>query len=119
MCAQIVTIDNRVAGLLEPVATWSPDRSITLDWRGDTKLQCLASHELIQGMVDAHNEMVAGWAFLAPNEGQTLRDRLAELHDLLCSIASRCDDEHVIWDDLQTAIGWAEKLTDEAEAATP
>lgn len=49
----------------------------------------------------------------------TLRDRLAELHDLLCSIAARCDDEHVIWDDVQTAITLAERLTDEAEAVTP
>lgn len=119
MCTQIVTIDNRVAGLLEPVATRNPDRSITLDWQGDEKLQCLASHKLIQGMVDAHNEMVAVRAFLAPNEGQTLRDRLAELHDLLCRVAAPMDDEWVNWDDLQTAITLAERLTDEAEAVTP
>ena len=58
MCNQIITIDNRVAGFVEPLATRNPDGTITLDWQGDTKLQCLASHELIQRMVDDHNATV-------------------------------------------------------------
>ena len=56
---------------------------------------------------------------LVPDEGPTLADRLAELHDLLCTISARIDDEHAIWDDVQTAIDRASALTDEAQAVTP
>ena len=88
----------------------------------DTLLEQLATGHRWSRQAEAQAmavELVAVRAFLAPTTGNTLRDRLAELHDLLCTISARCDDEHVIWDDLQTAIGLAETLTDDAEAVTP
>ena len=50
---------------------------------------------------------------------QTLHDRLAELHDLLCSIAGHIDPEYSWGRDMNTAIEWASALTDETQAVTP
>ena len=64
-------------------------------------------------------ELVAVRRVICPPEGFTLHDRLAELHDLLCSISGRIDNDHGIYADLDTAIGWAERLTADVAAVTP